>query len=100
MPFHDYASIPDSAGKPVTQAAQLVRWQVAEGTYVQPETEIAIIQRGDIQYSLRICFPALIERQLAVAGSMIPPDKSILRWVADGENIPYGKAYFRTEPKA
>lgn len=100
MPFHGYTPIPDADGKPLTEAARLIHWQVAEGTYVQPDAEVATVQHGEMRYSMRICFAAAIEKQLAEPGAIIPPGTDILRWVADGENIPYGKAYFRTQPKS
>ena len=100
MPFHGYAPIPAADGKPLGLAAAVAGWLVREGEYVQPETKIATVQFGDSVVDLTICFPAIIEKQLVTAGSTIQPGTNILRWIADGENIPYGKAYFRTQPKA
>src|SRR5437868_2204379 len=95
MPFHDYAPLADSDGHPLREPATLLKWNIREGEYVAAGTPIASLTIGGAARSFVICFPAMIEKLLAPEGAVIRPDQNVLRWIADGENIPYGKAHFR-----
>ena len=100
MPFHDYASLSECHGQPPPGPATLLRWHTREGDYIEAGTQIASLEVGGASHTFSICFPARIEKLLATEGSTIQPDQSILRWIADGENIPYGKApLFRCDPE-
>ena len=95
MPFYDYASLPCAEGVCSSDATTLVQWHVREGEFVEADTRIATFRAGDQLFSLIICFPAAIQQRLVPEGATIPQGASVLRWLADGESIPYGKTHFR-----
>ena len=100
MPFHGYTPIPASDGTPLKCAAILSRWHAGAGDCLEPNAKVATVQIGDQAFDLLICFSGGIEKCLVVDGELVQPSQDILRWGADGENIPYKRAYFRTQPEA
>lgn len=97
MPFYGHTGIPDPKAPDKTVAGTVRSWSVAEGAFAQPDQELGTVDVGGKTYGLVICFPALIDRLYAAVGSSVPADDFILKWIADGEDIPYGRSYFRLE---
>jgi hypothetical protein len=97
MPFYGHTGIPDPTAPDKTVAGIVRKWSVAEGAFTSPDQRIATVDVAGRIYGLVICFPALIDRLYASEGSTVPADDFILKWTADGESIPYGRAFFRLE---
>ena len=97
MPFYGYTGIPDPLAPNKTVAGTVRKWSVKEGNFTSPDQRIGIVDVAGKDYGLVICFPALIEKLHSKEGSTVAEDGLILKWIADGENIPYGRAYFRLE---
>ena len=100
MPFYGYTPIPAADGKPTTQSATHVEWHVREWQFVEADTRVASVRIGEESFALVICFPAMIQQLLAAEGSTVAPGTDVLRWLADGESIPYGKTHFRLDAAA
>jgi hypothetical protein len=94
MPFYGYTGIPSPNDANKSVAGVVLKWFVKENDYVQTDTRIAEVLIGNDHFHIVICFPALIEKLLTGEGEKSEKDTSLLKWNADGENIPYGKSYF------
>jgi hypothetical protein len=104
MPFYGHIGIPDPATQTTFEnkyvSGTICDWSVSEGTFTKPEQRIGTVDIGGRRYGLIICFPALIEKLYTTAGSAVADDDFILKWMADGDSIPYGRAYFRLEARS
>jgi pyruvate/2-oxoglutarate dehydrogenase complex dihydrolipoamide acyltransferase (E2) component len=99
MPFYGYTGIPSPEDPKQHVPGTVIKWLVAEGSYVRADTKIAEVEINGHRHHVVICFEALIEKELTKEGSTSERDTSLLKWDADGDNIPYGRAYFVTKPK-
>jgi pyruvate/2-oxoglutarate dehydrogenase complex dihydrolipoamide acyltransferase (E2) component len=98
MPFHDYATVPWPEDPKMYPQGRLTEWLVSENEYVQAGTPLATVSvSGRRRSTLTITFPARIEKLLVAAGAEITPATTVLKWLADGENLPYGRAPLITE---
>lgn len=95
MPFYGNTGIPDPVAPNKTVAGKILSWSVTKGAFTQPDQKIGTVEVGGKIYGLVICFPALIDCLYASAGSRVSADDVVLKWVADGDQIPYGRSYFR-----
>ena len=99
MPFHGHIiGIPDPADTKKSVSGTLREWSVKERDFTAIDQRIGLVDVGGKIYRVIICFPALIDKLYVAAGSTVAADDFILKWIADGESIPYGRAYFRLEP--
>ena len=99
MPFYGYTGIPSPQDPKNHVSGTVNKWLVAEASYVRAFTAIAEVDINGHRHHMVICFEALIEKELAKEGSTSETDTSLLKWVADGDNIPYGRAHFVTKSK-
>jgi hypothetical protein len=73
---------------------------VSEGSVVSPQQPLCLVAVAGTPNHMLICFPAYIEKFCVAAGMSVSADGFILRWVADGESIPYGRTHFELRPVA
>jgi hypothetical protein len=99
MSFYGYTGIPSTEDPKKHVTGTVIKWLVEEGSYVQADTTIAEVDINGQRNHVIICFEARIEKELTKEGSISERDASLLKWNADGENIPYGRSYFITKPK-
>ena len=97
MPFSGNTGIPDPSDPNKTVPGTLCAWTVKAGTIAAPEQRLGTVEVAGRQYSVVICFRALIDKLYATEGSTVPADDFILQWIADGDEIPYGRTHFRLE---
>ncbi len=97
MPFYGHTGIPDPGNPNKTVAGTLRTWTVKAGTITSPQQRLGTVEVAGRQYSVVICFRALIDKLCATEGSTVPAGDFILKWIAEGDEIPYGRAYFRLE---
>jgi hypothetical protein len=95
MPFYGHTGIPDPVVPGRTVPGKIRSWSVSEGEFVQPDQRIGMVEVHGESYGLVICFPAMIDRLHAAAGTGVRTEEHILKWIAEGDEIPYGRAYFR-----
>ena len=100
MPFYGHTDIPDPDVPDKAVAGTIRKWLVTVGEFTSPEQRIATVDVAGSDYGLVTCFPAFIDCLHAPEGSTVPADGLILKWIADGESIPYGRTYFRLENEA
>ena len=97
MAFHGFVGIPDPVDPNKSVSGVLRRWCVNEGDFTTPNQLVAIVEIAGIEHRVTICFPALIMELYTAANSIVTANDSILKWAADGEDIPYGRPYFKSE---
>lgn len=100
MPFYGYSGIPDPQKPGRSVPGTVTKWLVTEGSIVKAGTTIAEVEITGVAYEVVICFRALIEKLLTAEGQRSERDTSLVKWDADGDDIPYDKAYFLTKKKA
>jgi hypothetical protein len=100
MPFHGYVGIPDPQDPKASVAGTVREWLVSEGSVVSPQQPLCLVAVAGTPYHMLICFPAYIEKFCVAAGMSVSADGFVLRWVADGESIPYGRTHFELRPVA
>ena len=97
MPFYGYTGIPDPKDSSQKCEGILTRWLVQERSILQSGDVVAEVDINGKPHKLTICFPAVIEKCLVREQEQVSKNQNILKWLADGESIPYGQAYFRTK---
>jgi hypothetical protein len=96
MPFYGFTSIPDPKNSGQKCEGVLKRWLIRERDIVESGEIIAEIEICNKTFDLIICFPACVEKFLVKEKEQVLKNQNILKWIADGESIPYGKPYFKT----
>lgn len=97
MPFYGYTGIPDTKDSSQKCEGVLTRWLVQERNILKSGDVVAEVDICGKPHKLIICFPACIEERLVKEKEQVSKNQNILKWIADGESIPYGKPYFRTQ---
>jgi pyruvate/2-oxoglutarate dehydrogenase complex dihydrolipoamide acyltransferase (E2) component len=100
MPFYGYTTAAEFDDVPFRDASTLIRWHVNDNDFIREGTTVATIRCANTDYTLKICFPALIEKKLISEGETIKSSEDILKWNADGDSIPYGKQHFKIQNTA
>jgi hypothetical protein len=92
MPFFYDLKFPElEAGFVLTQ--QLVR----EGTFIQANTEIALLRFTDRNVILRNAGRGVLSAWHVQEGAPVQAGQAFARMNADGEDIPYGRPYLLVE---
>lgn len=98
MAFYGFTSLPHPTDPVQSTNGILNKWLVNQGEFCNSGQKIARVEVAEKMYDLVICFPALVLEIYVPDHTSVQADAHLLKWAADGEDIPYGKPYFRLEP--
>jgi len=100
MPFYYDVKIPAAGGIENGQSLVFVKWLTTEKSYVKPGAALAILESGHARYLLRNAGEGFFTPWSVREGEELTAGQAIGRITADGDLIPYGRAYFTLEAVA
>jgi len=90
MAFTCTITAPDVAGEGPTR---LQSWLTPVKTFIVPGDPLFVVSRAGKAFEFRSNMRALLKQHLVAAGSVLKKDQAIAIALAEGEDIPPGKAY-------
>jgi pyruvate/2-oxoglutarate dehydrogenase complex dihydrolipoamide acyltransferase (E2) component len=96
MPFSYNLPIP-TLEEPQPETVRLDRWLVDEGAEVHRGTRVAILETKIGRYAVITNGDGVLRTRLFPAGAKIESFSALAVIFADGENIPYDRAYSLAE---